>query len=313
MTNLDTPIPIEDSSAELGELSRSFGAMQERLRGAVAEINDFTQQLEAKVQDRTAKLEAAHRKLLQTDRLASLGELAASVAHEINNPVSSVLNLSMLMQRIMGDSGVPPERLPQFRKYLSQVSSETSRVGRIVTDLLSFSRRGKPQRTEADLNRILETTLSLVSHKLKLMNVEAVMELSPDLPMVHCDSSQIQQVILNLLLNAAEASQGVASGRVSLITSFDPEHNQVVLSVADNGEGIPEENLKRVFDPFFTTKPEGKGVGLGLAVVYGIVEAHEGEIDVKSRIGQGAAFTVRLPLFRNEAPAAQAELQGARM
>jgi two-component system, NtrC family, sensor kinase len=311
--NLDTPIPVEDSSTELGELSGSFRAMQQRLRDAVSELNQFTQQLEAKVKERTVQLESAHRKLLHADRLASLGELAASVAHEINNPVSSVLNLSMLMQRIMGAGGVPPERLPQFRKYLNQVSSETTRVGRIVTDLLSFSRRGKPQRTEVDLNRILEATVSLVSHKLKLMNVEVVVETAPDLPMVLCDGSQIQQVVLNLLLNSAEATQGRPSARVTLQTAFDPTASQVILSVADSGEGIPEENLKRIFDPFFTTKPEGKGVGLGLAVAYGIVEAHEGEIEVRSRMGEGTVFRVKLPLSSKEVPAAEAVLPGARV
>ena len=120
------------------------------------EINQFTAKLETKVAERTEELHAAHQKLRQTDRLASLGQLAASVAHEINNPISGVLNLSMLMQRMLKDDGIPPERIPEFRKYLAQVVQETSRVGRIVSDLLSFSRRSKPQRAEADLNRIVK-------------------------------------------------------------------------------------------------------------------------------------------------------------
>ena len=205
--DLDKPIDIVHTSEELDHLARSFNTMRERLRLAMDEINQFTAKLETKVAERTEELRAAHQKLRQTDRLASLGQLAASVAHEINNPISGVLNLAMLMQRILKDDGIPPERIPEFRKYLAQVVQETSRVGRIVSDLLSFSRRSKPQRAEADLNRIVKTTLSLTSHKLKLARCD-----SGDatwrriLPAVRCDSSQIQQVVLNLVLNGAEAT-----------------------------------------------------------------------------------------------------------
>jgi len=239
--------------------------MRERLRTALGEINQFTQKLETKVQERTEQLKAAQKKLVQSDRLASLGQLSASVAHEINNPVSGVLNLSMLMQRMLTDDGVPPARLVEFRRYLSQVINETSRVGHIVSDLLAFSRRGKPQRAPADLNRIVRMTLSLVQHKLKLSNVSVEADLNEGLPPVLCDPSQIQQVVLNLVLNAAEATQskGVDKrpGRVS-VTTFIADGMEM-LTVADNGEGIPPENLAKIFDPFFTTKSEGKGVGWG--------------------------------------------------
>jgi two-component system NtrC family sensor kinase len=186
---LDKPIDIVHTSEELDHLAQSFNTMSERLRLAMDEINQFTAKLETKVTERTEELRAAHQKLRQTDRLASLGHLAASVAHEINNPVSGVLNLAMLMQQILKDDGIPQERVPEFRKYLSQVVQETSRVGRIVSDLLSFSRRSKPQRSEADLNRIVKTTLSLTSHKLKLANVTVDMNLADDLPAVRSVSS----------------------------------------------------------------------------------------------------------------------------
>lgn len=300
---LDKPVRVTGSSEELGELSQSFNLMRERLRAAMAEINEFTQSLETKVERRTAELKAAHQKLMQTDRLASLGQLAASVAHEINNPISGVLNLGMLMQRILKDDGIPRERIPEYRRYLSQLVNETARVGRIVSDLLAFSRRSKPQRAPADLNRIVRTTASLVAHRLKLAEVEAELDLDENLPPVSCDGSQIQQVVLNLLMNGAEAAQGRASGRVGVRTRLADGGEAVELVVSDNGEGIPPENLNRLFTPFFTTKPEGKGVGLGLAVVYGIVEAHGGEVEVDSRPGQGATFTVRLPLQQKaEAP-----------
>jgi len=312
--DLDKPIDIINTSEELDELARSFNIMRERLRLAMAEINQFTQKLETTVAERTGQLRAAHQKLRQSDRLASLGQLAASVAHEINNPISGVLNLSMLMQRILKDDGIPPERVPEFRKYLSQVVNETSRVGRIVSDLLSFSRRSKLQRAAGDLNRIVKVTLSLASHKLKLGNVDVDLDLADDLPPVLCDSSQIQQVVLNLVLNGAEATQSRAERRLAIHTRPAEDGSAVALSIQDNGEGIRPENLHRIFDPFFTTKVEGKGVGLGLAVSYGIIEAHGGDIAVSSRPGEGATFTITLPVYRTAGePAAAAPAPAEQM
>jgi two-component system NtrC family sensor kinase len=293
---LDKPIDMVGSSEELDELARSFDLMRERLRSAMGEINQFTQNLEIKVEERTRQLQAAQKKLLHSDRLASLGQLSASVAHEINNPISGVLNLSMLLQRMLKDDGVPPARIEEFRKYLAQVTNETARVGRIVSDLLAFSRRSKPQRAPADLNRIVKTTLSLVQHKLKLSNVEVETALREDLPAAQCDPQQIQQVVLNLLLNAAEATQSRTERKVAVATSA--VDGIVTATVSDNGEGIAPENIAKIFDPFFTTKPEGKGVGLGLAVSYGIIQAHGGDIEVKSRVGEGTTFTVSLPVAR---------------
>ncbi len=294
--NLDRPIEITHRSRELDELADSFNTMRERLKTTVAELNDMTQTLEVKVAERTAQLQAAQRKLMQTDRLASLGQLAASVAHEINNPVSGVLNLSMLLERLMANGNFPAGREAEFRKYLGQISTETSRVGRIVSDLLAFSRRSKPQRAPADLNKLVRTTLNLVSHKLRLINTETVVELQENLPPVECDSSQIQQVVLNLVLNGAEAMAPKGGGKLTIRTRLLPDGQNVELHVQDAGEGIPPENLPKIFDPFFTTKAEGKGVGLGLAVLYGIVKAHEGEVDVTSRRNEGTTFSVTLPL-----------------
>jgi two-component system NtrC family sensor kinase len=301
--NLEKPIGVEHSSEEIDELARSFDMMRERLRTAVAELNQFTQNLEIKVEERTRQLQAAQKKLLHTDRLASLGQLSASVAHEINNPISGVLNLSMLLQRMLKTDGVPGERLEEFRKYLTQITNETARVGRIVSDLLAFSRRSKPQRAPADLNKVVRTTLSLVQHKMKLSNVEVTTALANTLPDIQCDSSQIQQVVLNLLLNAAEATQSKAGRRVAVGTAA--ESDAVVLTVSDNGEGISPENQAKIFDPFFTTKSEGKGVGLGLAVSYGIVQAHGGEIEVKSKVGEGTTFTITLPVEQAAAAAVE--------
>ncbi len=303
--DLEHPIEIA-SSRELWSLANSFNLMRDRLREALGEINQAAQELEAKVAERTAQLQQAQRRLLQADRLASLGQLAASVAHEINNPLSGVLNFSALMGRILKDDGVPRERVPEFRGYLERVTEQTARAGRIVSDLLAFSRRSKPQRAASDLNAIARTTVALVSHKLKLLSVEAALQLDEALPPLLCDGSQMQQVVLNLVMNGAEATRPHGSGRVSVRTRRADDGESVVLEVTDDGEGIPKEALDRVFDPFFTTKDDGKGVGLGLAVVYGIVESHGGHIEVRTAEGQGTTFEVKLPF----APDANHRLAG---
>ena len=306
---LDKPIIITRRSQELNELVDSFNRMRERLKLAVDELNDMQQTLESKVDERTRQLQVAQRKLVQSDRLATLGQLAASVAHEINNPISGVLNLSMLLERLMAKGEYPPGREAEFRKYLSLISTETARVGRIVSDLLAFSRRSKPQRAPADLNKLVRTTLGLADHKLKLISAEVVLDLQESLPLVECDSSQIQQVILNLVLNGAQAMQPRGGGKLTIRTSVLPDKENVELCVQDTGEGIAPENLSKIFDPFFTTKAEGKGVGLGLAVLYGIVKAHEGEVEVTSQRNEGTTFAVTLPIKSKAGDAALREVQ----
>ncbi len=298
---LDRPIALT-SSEELEALASSFNEMRRRLALAMEELNALTRGLEEKVEERTEQLKLAQQKLMQADRLASLGQLSASVAHEINNPLSGVLNLSMLMQRVLKDDGIPKGREAEFRKYLDQVVAETARTGRIVSDLLAFSRRGTPQRSDVDLNVVVGRTVSLVGHKLKLMNVEVECALDAALPHVEADGSQLQQVVMNLVLNGAEATRKKGAGRLRVATRAVERGRGVVLEVKDDGEGMAPELKERIFEPFFTTKDEGKGVGLGLAVVYGIVQAHGGDIEVESAPGEGALFRVTLPA-RGEAAA----------
>jgi two-component system NtrC family sensor kinase len=298
---LDTPIVV-GAGGEFGELARSFNVMREQLRQAQEKNEVFTEELETKVAERTDQLKIAHQKLLRSDRLASLGQLSASVAHEINNPIFGVLNLSSLLQRIVGENGIPPKRVPEVRKYLDQIVDETSRVGRIVTDLLAFSRRSKPQQIDTNFNEVIRSTVSLLSHKLKLMNVDIELQLENDLPTISCDASQIQQVLINLIMNGAEATQSNSEGKVVVTTKRKDDEHAITLEVADNGDGIAPENLTKIFDPFFTTKEEGKGVGLGLAVVYGIVEAHRGDIEARSEQHVGTVFTVTLPYSDGESP-----------
>mgnify|MGYP001765354301 CR=1 FL=1 len=308
VSEMDLEKPIsEDAPGDVGALARSFNAMRERLKEAVRKNAEFTQSLESMVEERTAQLRAAQRELAHRERLASLGRLAASVAHEINNPVSGVLNLSMLMQRILREDGIPKDRVEEFRGYLSQVSHETSRVGRIVSDLLSFSRKARGEPGPADLGEIVRRTLSLVSHKLDLAGVRLETEIADSLPSLLCDASQIEQVVTNLVLNGAEATPRGGLLRVEVRRDGD----SLLLEVGDTGSGIREEDLPRIFDPFFTTKESGGGVGLGLAVVYGIVEAHGGTIQVDSAVGRGTTFRVRLPMPPGHAREAASSAGGA--
>jgi two-component system, NtrC family, sensor kinase len=305
---LDRDIQITRRSQELDELVDSFNRMRERLKLAVDELNEMQQTLETKVDERTRQLQTAQRKLIQADRLASLGQLAASVAHEINNPVSGVLNLSMLLERLMAGGAYPPGREAEFRKYLGLISAETARVGRIVSDLLAFSRRSKPQHAPADLNKLVRTTLGLADHKLRLMSAEIVLDLPENLPQIECDSSQIQQVILNLVMNAGEAMKTRGGGKLTVRTRV-ANAEEVELLVEDTGEGIAPENLAKIFDPFFTTKADAKGVGLGLAVVYGIVKAHDGDVEVTSKRNEGTTFKVTLPLKSRKNESVPADVQ----
>jgi len=286
-----------NSSQELSVLTHAFNMMSERLNNAMAELNQATQDLEVKVKERTKQLEVAHQKLFQSDRLASLGQLSATVAHEINNPISGVLNLAMLLDRVLKDDGIPQERIPEFKKYLAQIINETGRVGRIVSDLLAFSRRSKPQSTNVDLNSVIKNTLSILRHRLELGNIGLTLCLSDTLPKIECDSSQMQQVIINLVMNGAESCQYKGHGTVTIKT--EQQDDFIVLDISDTGDGIPPEIMSKIFDPFFTTKGEGKGVGLGLSVVYGIVEAHGGDIEVNSKVGEGTIFKVTLPIKKN--------------
>jgi len=285
-----TLVAAED---ELGELARSFVTMQERLRRSDAQVREFTDTLERKVEERTRQLHEAERKLIQSDRLASLGQLAASVAHEINNPLAGVVNFAKLMQRLVTAEGIPAGRVDDFRGWLDQVAAETVRCGRIVRDLLVFARQSSSSRAPTDFNQVVTRTLSVLHHRLVLGEVTAVLDLAEDLPEVVCDASQMQQIVTNLVINAAEAME---EGTVTVRTRRGPRDGEVTLQVTDTGTGIAPEHLARIYDPFFSTKAEGVGTGLGLAVVYGIVHAHGGQIDVETSAGRGTIFTVILPV-----------------
>lgn len=239
------------------------------------------------------RLREAREQLVHAERLASLGQLSASIAHEINNPLAGVLTYTKLLARkISGDSLEKGAALD----YLSKMESEVGRCSRIIRNLLDFSRQTEPTLKLVDVNQVIEQVLAMVGNQAQLQNVDVVRELSPSLPKVMADFDKLQQVFTNLTLNAIQAMSG--GGRLTLRTSA--ANGQVRIDVQDTGCGISKENLSKLFTPFFTTKEKGSGVGLGLAVVRGIIERHKGEIRVQSEVGKGTTFSVYLGVHDDE-------------
>lgn len=239
------------------------------------------------------ELKEAQEQVIRSEKLASLGKLAASIAHEINNPLSAVLTYIRLMMKLITKSHFTEERLGDISRYLSTMELETARCGEIVKNLLAFSRQSKTAIEAHSMEEIIERSLALIAHELKLEGIKIVKEIEPNLPNVQCDSKQIQQVLLNLMGNALEA---MAKGNTLTIAVKRSERDGFLdVVISDTGCGISKENLKNIFEPFFTTKQEGKGVGLGLSIAYGIIARHNGSIEVKSELKKGSSFKVVLP------------------
>lgn len=233
-----------------------------------------------------ADLKHIQEQLLHTEKMSALGMLVSGVAHEVNNPLTSVLGYAQLLQRDEPD--------PARRRMLEKVSNEAARAGKIVQNLLTFSRKQKSEKRLVDLNEILDLVVELQAYDLRVRNVDVVRRLSPDLPPVLADPDQLRQVFLNLITNAQHAlAEGDRAGRIVLETRVSADRVQVF--VTDNGPGIRPEHLHKIFLPFFTTKDLGKGTGLGLSICYGIVQEHGGRITVDSALGEGATFIVDFP------------------
>lgn len=293
--HLDHRIRLQ-SRSEMGRLANSFNQMTEDLDQAQSELKEWTHTLEQRVEEKTRSLQDAQDQLLQSEKMASLGTLAAVVAHEINNPLSGVLTYTKLVHKMMGESGPAPERVESINKYLKTMESEISRCGDIVGNLLDFSRKSGTATEEADLNDLVERTLFLIAHKMKLQEIRVNKDLSPEIPRVTCDADQIQQAMLAIFMNAVDAMPG--GGELTVATrsraGMEESGRWVEIEITDTGVGIPHEVMDRLFDPFFTTKEKKKSVGLGLSVVHGIVKSHHGRIDVQSEPGR-TSFVITLP------------------
>ncbi|MBI4562690.1 MAG: response regulator, partial [Candidatus Rokubacteria bacterium] len=278
LINADKQQIIELLFATLEELVRANGRLEEARRS----LEDYSRNLEVKVRDRTQQL-------LQSEKLAAMGELLAGVAHELNNPLSVVLGLASLLRETVPGGPVA--------ESVQDISQAAERCARIVKNFLALARQQPTERRQGQLNQIAKEAVELLAYPLRVDNVEVRLDLAEDLPALWCDPHQLHQVLVNLITNAHHAMREAPPPRqLRLTTRFHPTDGQASLDVADTGPGIPPEIQSRVFEPFFTTKPSGQGTGLGLSLCHGIVEKHGGTIRVTSTPGQGAVFRVELPV-----------------
>lgn len=272
--NFDVSVAIE-SSDEIGELSTSF--------------NDMADELKA----RELSLKKAQHALVQSEKMAAVGTLSAGLAHEVKNPLSAVLGYAQLSKRKLGQ----PEALKQ---HLDTIENETRRCNEIIGNLMQFSRQEKGEHSAISVNEVVEKAIAIVDHQLSLKGIRIETALGRDLPPISGNANQMQQVLMNLMINAQQA-MGDGGGAVDLATFVEGE--SVLITVSDTGPGVEEDLAAKIFEPFYTTKPAGQGTGLGLSVSYGIIQDHGGEISVKRADNGGAKFVIKLPLMTESAVA----------
>ena len=279
-----------DSHDEIGHLARSFNAMSDELKEYKEKMENWTKSLEKEVEKKTTEIYKAQEHLINTEKLASLGRMAAGVAHEINSPLTGIVTFAHLMLKRT------PAENTQDIEDLETIIDQAERCSKIIKGLLGFSRKSASEKSMVNLNTLISNTLAMVRHQSRFLNILFDLQLGTAIPEVNVDPNQIQQVFLNLLINAADAME--KKGKVTLATRL-LENNAakfVEFEITDTGSGIPEDILGKIFEPFFTTKPAGKGTGLGLAVSYGIIKKHEGTIFAKNAPGSGASFYIHLPV-----------------
>jgi two-component system NtrC family sensor kinase len=289
--DFDHTIPAR-SEDEIGQLAESFNIMTHRLKKADEEIKDLIKNLEKKVAKRTDQLKAVQYQLLQSEKLASIGKLAATIAHEINNPLNGILTYTKLIERKLADGTLKKDEIPKFLSYLGIMERETERCSTIVRNLLDFARQREPSlKPDVDINAVVEEALSLLANQIALQEIQLEKRFN-QLPPIVADPMQLRQVFLNIILNACEAMHN--AGVLTVTTALANKRKKAVrVEVTDSGVGIDEKDLPKIFDPFFTSKE--KGTGLGLSVVYGIINSHQGTIEVDSKAGEGTTITITLP------------------
>lgn len=274
-----TAIPVQVSAFRLADPRRE--------PGLVCFVHDLRQvrRLEHEV--------AEQARILHQDKMISLGRLAASVVHEINNPLAGILTYARLMQKVIDRGALTGAQQEKFRQYLAMVESESARCSRIVSSLLAFSRKSPPDFSSLAVAEVVESCIELTAHKLKLGAVTVSLEIDPGLPPVRGDANQLKQCLINLIFNALDAMGD--GGRLTL-SARRAGDGRVAIAVSDTGTGIASEHQEHVFEPFFTTKQEGHGTGLGLSTVYGIMQRHGGSVRFESQAGQGTTFILELPV-----------------
>jgi PAS domain S-box-containing protein len=272
-------IPVQMSAAALFD--------QDQKSGLVCFFRDLREirKLEQEIADQA--------RVLHQDKMMSLGRLAASVVHEINNPLAGILNYARLMNRVLSRGPLQEAQRDKFQRYLDLVENETHRCSQIVSSLLSFSRKSPPSFGDIQIAELIERCVLLSRHKLELQHIELQMTIEPDLPGIKGDFNQLQQCLINLIFNAIDAMD--ANGTLEIGAHVQPDQNRVTIYVSDTGPGISEQDLPHIFEPFYTTKKEGYGVGLGLSTVFGIIKRHNGTVEAINRADRGATFKLHLP------------------
>jgi two-component system NtrC family sensor kinase len=285
-------LPVR-SRDELGELAASFNQMTTDLERARAEITAWTRSLEDRVQKKTHELERAQTSLVASEKMASLGKLAAVVAHEVNNPLFGILTYARLVLKALDQTPLDPALRSDLTEQLRIIERESHRCGEIIKNLLTFARQSPPRKEPQDLNVLAERALTLMRHQFELQEIAVEKDLGRDLPACCCDAHQIQQTILALLVNAAEAMPH--GGRLRVATEAEADGGAVRVRIQDSGPGIAPEALPQIFEPFFTTKEDQHRTGLGLTVARNIALQHGGSLTARSALGQGAEFILSLP------------------
>lgn len=281
------------SKDEIGELAHSFNAMSNQLKAEHNENVAWTRTLEQRVEQKTRELKRAHEHALHTEKMASIGKMAAVLAHEINNPLSGILTYAKLLRKWIASEDSGKSRHKDIDDSLDLIASESRRCGDLVKNLLTFSRTTPINLQPTNLNQVIERALRLIQHQLDLAAIQVQPELDLELPPIICDSAQVEQVLLALMMNALDAMpQG---GNLWVSSNLNRKDGCAQVTVRDDGCGISPDILPRLFEPFLTTKETGRGVGLGLAISRSILERHNGTIEVLSEVGRGTTFTVTLP------------------
>lgn len=277
-------------------VSEAFNDMLDNLHNAAIELENWSQQLEYKVQKKSEELGAAQNELMHVERLASLGKLSSSVAHEINNPLSGILIYTKLLLKQANNPELYASKRESMLKHLKLIESETKRCGDIVKGLLDFSRKDQNDFEPRHLHEILKETYELMTHPIKIANINFVYDFSATADLIYCNPNQIKQACIAMLVNASEA---IAENGEIAIKTRNLDEESVCFEISDNGVGIAQEDIPHIFEPFFSTKQDVRGIGLGLAIVHGIIQNHKGRIHVDSELDRGTTISVNLPLIKN--------------
>jgi two-component system, NtrC family, sensor kinase len=290
------------SQDEVGELASSFNRMSLQLRAANEEIVAWAKTLEDRVDQKTRELKRASDHMLQVEKMASIGKMAAVVAHEINNPLSGILTYAKLLRKWIQKGEAETSKRVEAEECLDLIAGESRRCGDLVKNLLTFSRTAPMNVETTNIGTVIDRSIRLVQHQLEMTGIRLILEVPKDLPLIQCDPAQIEQVLLALIMNAIDAMP--RGGNLWLSASLQPDADELSIEVRDDGSGIAPDILPRIFEPFLTTKESGKGVGLGLAVSRSIIERHRGRIEAFSEPGKGTTFIVSLPVNHIAQPGA---------